>query len=154
MRVEALGAAIERPHLLESEVLDVVPHVRELGISCEGWARVRALRGRHLPVVGDDGFAILGYLDVELEGGDAEFEGVGERLEGALGYEPETAAMGFEIEEWSGGGKRALGFGSSGTRIDAGCGENQRGEDAEGNQEPPPPLRGIVGRALRKSTHR
>jgi hypothetical protein len=37
-------------------------------------------------------------VDVELEGGDPEREGATEGLEGVLGPEPGTAAVGLQVE--------------------------------------------------------
>ncbi len=71
-------------------------------------------------VVGDDRVAVLGDLDVELEGADAQLEAVREGRDRAFHSEPEAAAMGLDVEVAAGGHGR--------------CGRQQPGDEGKRKQ--------------------
>jgi hypothetical protein len=48
--------------------------------------------------MGDNRVAVLGDLDVEFERADTHFEAAGERGDGALDGEAESAAVGLDVE--------------------------------------------------------
>ena len=60
-------------------VLDVLADVRVLGVAGERGGGVLALDRADLAVVGDDGAAVLGDLDVQLQRADPELQRVAER---------------------------------------------------------------------------
>ncbi len=70
------------PDLRERQVLDVFAHVRELGVVRRDRSGVQALLAADLAVVGDDLVAVLGDLEVKLEGGDAGLDPLREGRQG------------------------------------------------------------------------
>ncbi len=82
----------------QAERVDVLPDVRELRVAGRHRGGVDALGAGDLPVVGDDGLAVLGDLHVQFEGGHPELEGVAEGGEGVLHPQPEAAPVGLHVE--------------------------------------------------------
>jgi hypothetical protein len=91
-------AAVERAHLRQGERIDVLAHVRELGVArCDGRG-VGALGAGYPPVVSDHGLPILGDLHVQLQGADPQLQRVAERRQRVLHPQPDAATVRLQVE--------------------------------------------------------
>ena len=98
VRGQLLAAAVERLHLGQVEGVDVLPDVRELGVTGRQGRGIAALLAADPTVVRDHGDSVLGDLYVELERTHAELQSFGERGKSALHGEAQSAAVRLEVE--------------------------------------------------------